>query len=40
MMEEDYQIIPLDCIVGCVLIWLKDVPQSAFYDFEISEILY
>ena len=40
MMEEDYQIIPSDCIVGRVLIWLKDVPRPAFYDFEISEILY
>ena len=40
MMEEDYQIIPSDCIVERVLVWLKDVSQSAFYDFEISEILY
>ena len=40
MIEEDYQIIPPDHIVGCILVWLKDIPQPAFYDFQISEILY
>ena len=40
MIEEDYQIIPPNHIVGCILVWLKDVSQSVFYDFQISEILY
>jgi hypothetical protein len=40
MIEEDYQIIPPNHIVGHILVWLKDVSQPAFYDFQISEILY
>ena len=40
MIEEDYQIIPPNHIVGRVLVWLKDVSRPEFYDFQISEILY
>jgi len=40
MIEEDYQIIPPDHILGRVLVWLKDLPQPTFYDFYVSEILY
>ena len=40
MIKEDYQIIPPNYIVGRVLVWLKDVSQPKFYDFQISEILY
>ena len=40
IMEEDYQIIPPNHIVGHVLVWLEDVPRPTFYDFQISEILY
>ena len=40
MIEEDYQIIPPDHILGRVLVWLKDVSRPEFYDFQISEILY
>src|SRR5207244_12895067 len=40
MMKEDYQIIPPNHIVERVLVWLKDVSQPEFYDFQISEILY
>jgi len=35
MIEEDYQIIPPNHIVGRVLVWLKDVSQPEFYDFQI-----
>ena len=40
MIKEDYQIILSDHIVRHILVWLKDIPQPAFYDFQISEILY
>src|SRR5438128_7410432 len=40
MIKEDYQIIPPNHIVGCVLVWLKNVSLPEFYDFQISEILY
>ena len=40
MIEEDYQIIPPNHIVGRVLVWLKDVSRPEFYDFQILEILY
>ena len=40
MIEEDYQIISPNHIVRHVLVWLKDVSQPEFYNFQISEILY
>ena len=40
MIKEDYQIIPPNHIVGYVLVWLKNVSQPEFYNFQISEILY
>jgi len=40
MIEENYQIIPLDHILGCILVWLKDLSQLTFYDFYVSKILY
>src|SRR2546430_7032996 len=40
MMEENYQIIPPNHIIGRVLVWLKDVSRPEFYDFQILEILY
>src|SRR5256714_6924225 len=40
IIEEDYQIISSNHIVGRVLVWLKDVSQPEFYNFQISEILY
>ena len=33
MIEEDYQIISPNHIVGRVLVWLKDVSRPEFYDF-------
>ncbi|RIA99899.1 hypothetical protein C2G38_2315111, partial [Gigaspora rosea] len=40
MIEEDYQIIPLNHILRHVSIWLEDTPPPVFYDFQVSEILY
>src|SRR5438128_8600869 len=40
MIEEDYQIIPPNHIIGRVLVWLKDVSRPEFYNFQILEILY
>ena len=40
MIKENYQIIPPDYILECILVWLKGLPQPTFYDFYVSEILY
>jgi hypothetical protein len=40
MVEEEYQLIPIDNIIRPISVWLKDLPEPMSCDFYVSEILY
>ncbi|CAG8718342.1 13465_t:CDS:1, partial [Cetraspora pellucida] len=40
IIEENYQIISSNHILGHTSIWLEDVSQPDYYNFHVSEILY